>query len=117
MLAEDPDICCLQELKCEKAKIPDSMQVKGYHCYWLAGSTKGYAGVGLMSKVEPLEVTYELEEKKFADEGRTLIAEYDKFFLINSCKQVANANAWRWLLCLIICLVDSFKTSRIQGAL
>jgi exonuclease III len=43
------------------------MAVKGYHCYWLAGDTKGYAGVGLMSKVKPLKVTYELGEWHLAE--------------------------------------------------
>jgi len=82
--AEDPDICCFQELKCDKSKIPQKMEMKGYHCYWLSGDTQGYAGVGMISKVEPINITYELDEKKFADEGRTLIAEFEKFFLINS---------------------------------
>jgi len=60
--AEDADIVCLQELKCDKVKIPIQLEMKAYHCYWLAGSTKGYAGVGLMSKVKPISVTYELGE-------------------------------------------------------
>lgn len=82
--AEDPDICCLQELKCDKSDLPPQIELEGYHCYWLTGNTKGYAGVGLMTKIRPIKVTYELEPKKFADEGRTMIAEYENFFLINT---------------------------------
>ena len=51
---------CLQELKCDKAKMPARMELKPYHCCWLTGDTQGYAGVGLMSKVKPLRVEFEL---------------------------------------------------------
>lgn len=58
--AEDPDICCLQETKCDKSKIPNEIELKEYHCYWLSGETQGYAGVGLMSKIKPINVQFEL---------------------------------------------------------
>jgi AP endonuclease-1 len=56
--AEDPDIFCCQEIKCDKSKIPPKAELPNYHTYWLSGDTQGYSGVGLMSKVKPLKVTY-----------------------------------------------------------
>jgi len=81
--AEDPDIFCCQETKCDKSKIPPKAEIPGYHSYWLSGDTQGYSGVGLMTKIKPISVTFEIDEKH-SDEGRVIIAEYEKFFLINS---------------------------------
>ena len=33
----------------------------------------GYSGVGLMSKIKPIKVTYELDHKKHSNEGRVII--------------------------------------------
>jgi len=39
--AEDADIVCLQETKCDKSKIPTKAELPNYHCYWLSGDTQG----------------------------------------------------------------------------
>jgi hypothetical protein len=57
--AEDPDIFCCQETKCDKLKIPSAAQLQGYHCYWLSGVKQGYSGTGLMTKTKPISVKYE----------------------------------------------------------
>lgn len=57
-MAEDPDIFCLQETKCDKDSIPDEVAIKGYHLYWLSGDKDGYSGTGLYSKVKPIKVTF-----------------------------------------------------------
>lgn len=82
--AEDPDIFCCQETKCEKSKIPVKVESKGYHTYWLSGEKAGYSGVGLMSKVKPIKVSYGINEKKHDNEGRVIVAEYEKFYLVNT---------------------------------
>lgn len=57
--AEDPDIFCLQETKCNVAKLPDVMKnVAGYKTYWLSGDKEGYSGTALFSKQEPITVSY-----------------------------------------------------------
>ena len=61
--AEDPDIFCCQETKCEKSKIPVKVESKGYHTYWLSGEKAGYSGVGLMSKVKPIKVSYGISKR------------------------------------------------------
>lgn len=56
--AENPDIFCCQETKCDKSKIPPKACLPGYFCYWLSGDTQGYSGVGLMTKTKPIKISY-----------------------------------------------------------
>ncbi|KAK7866023.1 hypothetical protein R5R35_008538 [Gryllus longicercus] len=79
---ENPDIFCLQETRCSESKLPPETKVDGYHAYWLMGDKEGYAGVGLYTKVKPLEVKYGLGIKEHDSEGRLITAEYDKFYLV-----------------------------------
>lgn len=83
---ENPDILCLQETKCAKSKIPNEASVDGYHTYWCSSETEGYAGVGLYSKTKPISLKYGIGIEEFDKEGRVIVAEYDKFYLINVCK-------------------------------
>lgn len=80
-----PDILCLQETKSEPEQLPDDVRnIKGYHSYFSYSKLKkGYSGVGIYSKVEPKKVEYGIGIKKFDDEGRTIVAYYDDFVLIN----------------------------------
>ena len=61
--AEDPDIFCLQETKCDKEKIPREADIAGYHVYWLSGEKDGYSGTGLYTKVKPINISYGIGEK------------------------------------------------------
>lgn len=85
MKAEDPDIFCCQEIKCDKSKIPPKAGLPGYHSYWLSGDKQGYSGVGLLSKVKPIKVSFGINEEKHDNEGRVIVAEYENFILINTC--------------------------------
>ena len=80
-----PDILCLQETKVEPEQLPDDVRnVKGYHSYFSHSKIKkGYSGVGIYSKVEPTKIEYGIGIEKFDDEGRTLVAYYADFVLIN----------------------------------
>ncbi len=79
-----PDIVCLQETKAEKEQLPNEIQnYFGYHSYFSHSKTKkGYSGVAIYSKIKPEKVT-ELGIPHFDDEGRTLVAYYKDFVLIN----------------------------------
>jgi exodeoxyribonuclease-3 len=59
-------------------------QPDGYRAYWNASRRKrGYSGTGLLTKEEPLTVEFGLGIDEFDQEGRTLIAHYPTFTLIN----------------------------------
>jgi len=74
----NPDILCLQEIKIHE-KYPT---LEGYEDYWNFADKKGYSGTAIFTKIKPLKVTYDLPEHK--GEGRIIIAEFEKFYLIDS---------------------------------
>ena len=68
---------CVQEVKCDKSKIPTNAELPNYYTYWLSGETQGYSGVGLYTKIKPIKVTYELDNKKYSNEGRVIIGNFN----------------------------------------
>jgi len=79
-----PDILCLQETKAQAAQLPAALaQPAGYHSFWHGAERKGYSGTALLSREEPLAVQFGLGREEFDQEGRTIIAEYPAFTLIN----------------------------------
>lgn len=44
----------------------------------------GYSGVGLLTKVDPIEVKFGINIAEHDNEGRTITAEYEKFYLVVS---------------------------------
>ncbi len=80
-----PDVLCLQETRAEEADLPDEItDLPGYYSYWHAAQVrKGYSGTGLISRLQPREVTTGLGISEFDQEGRTQIARYETFTLIN----------------------------------
>lgn len=77
----DADIFCLQETKALKEQI--EFEAKGYHCFLNAAKRKGYSGTLIYTKQEPKNVTYGIGKEVFDDEGRTITAEYENFYLVN----------------------------------
>ncbi|KAF5281368.1 hypothetical protein FQA39_LY17810 [Lamprigera yunnana] len=81
---EQPHIFCIQEIKCSESKIPKELKkLEGYNVYWHCSSKEGYAGVGLVSRDEPLSVQYGINSKEYDSEGRCITAEYEKFYVIS----------------------------------
>ena len=81
----DPDIVCFQEIKANASDIDESaFRALGYHCYWVSAEKKGYSGVGILTKVKPLNIEIGFGDSFFDKEGRTIIAYYEHFTLINT---------------------------------
>jgi exodeoxyribonuclease-3 len=81
-----PDILGLQETKSHIEQLhDDTKDHDGYYTYFESATMrKGYSGVAIYSREEPLDVKATLGDKNFLDdEGRTIIAEYEDFYLIN----------------------------------
>lgn len=55
--AENPDVMCIQKLKCEASNVPDEAEVEGYTAHWLSGDAEGFSGVGLYYKTKPIKIT------------------------------------------------------------
>jgi exodeoxyribonuclease-3 len=80
-----PDVLGVQETKAQPDQLdPELRNPAGYHVYWASAERKGYSGVALFTKVEPLNVTFGLGIPEYDVEGRTIIAEYQDFVLITA---------------------------------
>ncbi len=75
------DIFCIQESKMHKNQA--DFDFKGYHSYWNSAEKKGYSGVVVLSKQQPLNVEYDMGIAHHDKEGRIITAEYDEFYLVN----------------------------------
>ncbi|MBV1758959.1 MAG: exodeoxyribonuclease III [Dethiosulfatibacter sp.] len=81
---EQPDILCLQETKAQKDQLDDELiNIPGYDSYFHSAEKKGYSGTAIYSKIRPLKVWTGLPDERFNTEGRTIIAEYEDFILMN----------------------------------
>jgi exodeoxyribonuclease-3 len=81
---ERPDVLCLQETKAAPAQLPAELkEVEGYRAHFVAASRKGYSGVALYTRREPLDITDGFGVKRFDAEGRTQVADFGDFLLFN----------------------------------
>lgn len=80
-----PDVFCLQETKSSPEQLPAEVrECPGYKSFYLSSTAKkGYSGVAIYSKVEPLKVDYGLGIEEFDVEGRQLALHFKDFVLIN----------------------------------
>ncbi len=84
MQALSPDILALQETKASPDQLQDELLMPpGYFAIFNSAEKKGYSGVALYSKTEPLNVIKGLGIPEFDTEGRVLGAEYNDFILLN----------------------------------
>ena len=98
----DADIFCLQETKLQHHAGQVDLDLPGYHQFWNSAEKKGYSGVAVFTKAEPLSVTYGLGLEDHDHEGRVITAEYPGFYLVccytpNSKDQLARLDyrmAW-----------------------
>jgi exodeoxyribonuclease-3 len=81
---EQPDIMCVQETKAHKEQLDSELaEPNGYHSYFSSAEKKGYSGVAIYSKREPISIKCGFGIEKFDCEGRILIADYEDFVLFN----------------------------------
>ena len=81
---ESPDIISLQETKAYPEQLDeDLLKPSGYHTRWNYPERKGYSGVAVFTKEEPLSVRYDLGTADLDMEGRVIVAEYPGFTLLN----------------------------------
>ncbi len=80
----EPDILALQETKAQPEQLSDNLlNLNGYRSYWHSATRKGYSGVAIYSRLEPLQVLYGLNNDQFDREGRVLTLEFSDFYLVN----------------------------------
>ena len=81
---ESPDILCLQETKAQVDQLGDEIKsFKDYKSFFFSAEKKGYSGVAVYSKIEPIAVRSGFGIPEFDGEGRVLEVEYENFVLFN----------------------------------
>ncbi len=83
----EADAFCLQETKLQPHQI--ELDLPGYYIYWNSAEKKGYSGTALITRTEPLSVTYGIGIPEHDTEGRVITAEYEDFYLV--CCYTPNA--------------------------
>ncbi len=106
---EQADILCLQETKAQDNQIPvDEFALSGYHTYTFSAQKKGYSGVAILTKKEPLNVVKGMGMEKYDAEGRFIRADFENFSVVSvyhpsgSSGELRQAFKMQWL--------DDFQT-------
>jgi exodeoxyribonuclease-3 len=78
-----PDVLGLQETRAEEPpEVP--LEFGEYRWYWNTGERKGYAGVAVLARVEPLAVKTGIGHDEFDEEGRAITLEYPHYYVVNA---------------------------------
>lgn len=78
------DVICLQETKATPEQVQDACAtLEGYHVFANSAERKGYSGTAILSKEQPLNVTFGIGEEEHDSEGRVVCAEYASYFVVS----------------------------------
>lgn len=75
------DIFCINESKVQEGQV--ELDLPGYNQYWNYADKKGYSGVAVFTKKEPIAVTYGIGINEHDHEGRVITLEYERFYLVS----------------------------------
>ena len=79
-----PDILCLQETKAMKEQVDVALiEKQGYHHYWFSAEKKGYSGVAIFSKKNPVNVSFGSGISHMDFEGRILRLDFEKLSVMS----------------------------------
>ncbi len=81
--ALDYDIICLQETKATVEQVKETVAPLNYgFVYANEAARKGYSGTAILSKTEPISVTYDMGIPEHDQEGRVICAEFSNYYLV-----------------------------------
>ncbi len=77
----DADVFCVQETKARPEQV--DLDLAGYSGHWHWAEKRGYSGVLILSKEEPLSVRRGLGDLREDTEGRVIAAEYEDLWVVS----------------------------------
>jgi len=79
-----PDVLCLQETKASVEEVKKVLELMPEYTGYINSSKarQGYSGTAILTKTEPIAVTYDMAIEEHDQEGRVVAAEFPEFFLI-----------------------------------
>jgi exodeoxyribonuclease III len=84
LLAENPDVLCLQETKAQPDQIDTLLFAEmGYTSYLHSAQKKGYSGVAILTKSAPDNVVVGMNNPRYDDEGRVIRADFGDLSVIS----------------------------------
>ncbi|SPO30549.1 related to exodeoxyribonuclease [Ustilago trichophora] len=116
--AEDADIVVLSETKVNDVPMHPGLTKLYKHQYWGIGKQKGYAGLAILSKIQPVKAVYGLPGLKDQDtRGRIVILEFENSFLVGTyavnagegLKTMAIKQAWNAAFATYLAELDAQK--------
>jgi exodeoxyribonuclease III len=80
----DADCILLQETKAQVDQIDTALaNINGYHIYSNSAERKGYSGVSILTRTPPQNIINDIGMAEHDREGRVIVAEFEKFYLLN----------------------------------
>ena len=84
LIAADPDVVCLQETKALEEQVNTALfDQLGYQHFWHSAQKKGYSGVAILTKTNPLNVQEGTGIQHMDFEGRVIRADYKNVSVIS----------------------------------
>lgn len=79
------DIFAIQETKLQDSQLTEEIKnIPGYNSWWCHSKIKkGYSGVGVYSKIAPLDVRYGIGIPEYDQEGRIIEMHFNHFIFFN----------------------------------
>ncbi|MFN8692031.1 MAG: exodeoxyribonuclease III, partial [Cyclobacteriaceae bacterium] len=80
----NPHILCLQETKAGEDEAAETLKaLSGYQVFVNSSKArKGYSGTAIVTRTEPLNVTYDMAMDEFDQEGRVVTTEFADYFVV-----------------------------------
>lgn len=109
------DFFCLQETKLQPEQI--SLDLPGYFQFWNSAEKKGYSGTAIFTRHVPLSVSYGVGEEALDHEGRMIMLEYERFYLVtcytpnaqDGLKRIDHRLSWDRAFRARLCELDAKK--------
>ena len=85
LVAADPDVICLQEIKAQKEQLDLGLfEAAGYpYHYWFSAQKKGYSGVAILCKKNPQNIIYGTGISSMDFEGRNLRVDFPEVSIMS----------------------------------
>lgn len=85
LVAADPDVICLQEIKAQKEQLDLGLfEAAGYpYHYWFSAQKKGYSGVAILCKKKPQNIIYGTGISSMDFEGRNLRVDFPEVSIMS----------------------------------
>jgi exodeoxyribonuclease III len=78
--AQAADVVCLQETRAQEHQVlPEALAIPGFTAYFVDAARRGYSGVALYCRREPLSIRRTLGWEDMDAEGRFVQAEFEEF--------------------------------------